>query len=152
MHKITIFMGADHAGYHLKETLKAELIRQGYEVKDCGAFKNEPEDDYPDFIYPVSKQVARTDQARGIVLGKSGAGECMVANKVKGIRAFLAVNEINVKLAREHNDANVISLGSEILSVEEAKHLVSVFLATPFSGEQRHLRRIEKIKQIEDET
>ncbi|MBI4097693.1 MAG: RpiB/LacA/LacB family sugar-phosphate isomerase [Candidatus Levybacteria bacterium] len=145
-----VYLGADHAGFEFKENLKNFLQEKGYEVEDCGAFELNPIDDYPDFIAPAARKVAETPGSFGIVLGKSGAGECIVANKIKGIRAFLGISEQNVRLAREHNDANVISFGSELVDFEKAKQLVELFLTTPFSNEDRHIRRIEKIRNLEN--
>lgn len=144
-----VFIGADHGGFELKENLKAFLHEKGYEVGDCGAFELNPNDDYPDFISVAAQSVAENPGSFGIVLGKSGAGECIVANKIKGIRAVLGVSEQNVKLAREHNDANVLSLGSEIVSEEQAKQFVQLFINTSFSNEERHKRRIGKITALE---
>jgi|SRR3989344_3668200 len=144
-----IFLATDHAGFEFKEKIKDFLKSKGYEVEDCGAFELDPDDDYPDFIAPAAEKVAETPGSFGIVLGKSGAGECIVANKIKGVRAVLGVNEHNVRLAREHNDANVLSLGSELIDEQTAKNLVELFLNTPFSNEERHKRRIEKIAALE---
>lgn len=146
-----IYLGTDHAGFEFKEQIKEYLTQEKYEVTDCGAYSFDKNDDYPDFIGKVGENVSKDADSFGIVLGKSGAGECIVANKYKGVRAFLAVNETNVKLAREHNDANVISLGSEIISIEEAKSFIKLFIQTPFSGDERHVRRINKIKEIENQ-
>jgi len=146
-----IYLGADHAGFELKEQIKSFLKEKEYEVEDCGAFSFDKNDDYPDFIAKAAKKVASDKDSKGIVLGKSGAGECIVANKIKGIRAVLGFSKENVKLAREHNDANVLSLGSEFVNEELAKELVKIFLETPFSNEERHKRRIEKIKQVENQ-
>lgn len=147
-----VFLGTDHAGFELKEEIKDFLQKEGYEVEDCGAYEFNKDDDYPDFISKAAQGVSNNlkKNACGIVLGKSGAGECMVANKIKGVRAFLAVNEKNVRLAREHNDANVISLGSEIVPLPQAKKLIKLFLETPFSNEERHKRRIKKIAALEE--
>ncbi|MBF8250148.1 MAG: ribose 5-phosphate isomerase [Candidatus Levybacteria bacterium] len=145
-----IYLGTDHAGFEFKEQIKDYLIKENYDVVDCGARIFDANDDYPDFISIVGENVGRNTDSYGIVFGKSGAGECMTANKYKGTRAFLAINEKNVRLAREHNDANIISLGSEIVTLEEAKKLIKIFLETPFSNEQRHVRRINKIKDIEN--
>lgn len=145
-----VFIGADHRGFELKGRLIDWLKKNDYQVEDCGALELNPTDDYPDFIAVAAKKVAKTPGSFGIVLGKSGAGECIVANKIKGVRAFLGVSEQNVRLAREHNDANVLSLGSEIVSEDQAKHLVELFLNTPFSNEPRHKRRIEKITALEN--
>ncbi len=147
---MTIYLGTDHAGFEFKEKIKTYLLENKYDVVDCGAFIYDKDDDYPDFCSVAAQKTAADSSSYGIVLGKSGAGECIVANKIQGVRAFLAVNEKNVVLAREHNDANVISLGSEIVSEEEAKKLVKLFLDTPFSKEPRHIRRIEKIKRLEE--
>jgi len=144
------YLAADHAGFEFKEKIKSFLLKKGFEIKDCGAFEFDKNDDYPDFISKVGKEVENNPGSYGIVLGKSGAGECMVANKYKGTRAFLAINEKNVKLAREHNNANIISLGSEIVTLQEAKKLIKLFLETPFSEDQRHVRRINKIKELEN--
>ncbi len=145
-----IYLATDHAGFTLKEKVKLFLQEQKYDVIDCGAYMYNKDDDYPDFISKAAQAVSEDpDSSRGIVLGKSGTGECIVANKYKNVRAFLAVNEKNVQLAREHNDANVMSLGSEIVSLSKAEILVTLFLETKFPGEERHNRRIEKIKEIE---
>lgn len=146
-----VYLATDHAGFELKESLKAFLITNSYEVEDCGAFTFDPIDDYPQFIALAAKKVIQTPGAAGIVFGKSGAGETIVANKITGIRAILGINEENVKLARLHNDANILSLGSQFVTPEAAQKLVNIFLTTQFSGETRHIRRIEQIKQIENE-
>ena len=146
-----VYLATDHAGFDLKESLKAFLITNGYEVEDCGAFALDPADDYPQFIALAAKKVIQTPGAAGIVFGKSGAGEAVVANKIAGIRAILGINEENVKLARLHNDANIMSLGSKFVAPEVAQALAKLFLETKFSGETRHIRRIEQIKQIENE-
>lgn len=144
-----IYLGADHAGFEFKEQIKEYLIKEQYDVVDCGAHIFDKYDDYPDFISIVGENVGKNTDSYGIVLGKSGAGECMVANKYKGVRAFLAINKKNVKLAREHNNANIISLGSEIVTLQTAKKLIRLFLETPFPGDERHVRRINKIKELE---
>ena len=144
------FLASDHEGFEVKEKVKKMLEDQGHEVEDCGAFEFNPNDDYPDFIKVAAIKVAQNLDSFGIVFGKSGAGEAMAANKIKGIRAFLAINEKNVVLARQHNDANVMSIGSELIAEGDIFKLVQLFLETPFSGEERHVRRIEKIKEIEE--
>lgn len=145
-----IYLGTDHAGFELKEKIKAFLQKEGHEVEDCGAYEFDKNDDYPDFCAKAAEGVAHNPGSFGIVFGKSGAGECIVANKIKGIRAVLCFEEENIVLAREHNDANVLSLAGGFTSDEKAKELVKTFLETPFSNEKRHVRRIEKIKQIEE--
>lgn len=145
-----VFLATDHAGFDFKEQIKAYLLERGYDVEDCGAHEFNKDDDYPDFISKAAEKVSQTLGSFGVVFGKSGAGECIVANKIKGIRAVLGVSEKNAQLARVHNDANVLSLGSEIVDLELAKKLIEIFLQTPFSNEERHIRRIEKIKRIEE--
>lgn len=144
-----IYLGTDHAGFEYKEKVKSILERMGYEMEDCGAFEFNKDDDYPDFVAVAARKVAADPSLKGIVFGKSGAGEAIVANKIKGIRAFLAVNENNVRLAREHNDANVMSVGFDFIKEEALESLLKTFLETPFSGEDRHKRRINKISQLE---
>ena len=147
-----IYLGADHAGFELKEQIKLYLQEKGHEVEDCGAFILDQTDDYPDFISKAAIGVAKDPNFRGFVFGKSGAGECIVANKIRNIRAVLGVNKENVTLSRTHNDANVLSLGTMFVNAETAKGLIKIFLETPFVGEPRHVRRIIKIKKIEHET
>jgi ribose 5-phosphate isomerase B len=148
-----IYIGTDHAGFELKEELKKFLKDLGCEVEDKGAYEFNREDDYPDFILPVVKAVAediaKDLDSRGIVIGGSGQGEAIVANKVKNIRAAVVYDEYSARMSREHNDANIVSLGTRTLSADKAKKLVKLWLETPFSNEERHKRRIEKIKTIE---
>ncbi|MFA6325297.1 MAG: RpiB/LacA/LacB family sugar-phosphate isomerase [Candidatus Paceibacterota bacterium] len=144
-----IYIGADHAGFELKGKLFSFLKDLGYEVEDKGAFELNENDDYPDFIKPVALAVASDpEHGRGVVLGGSGQGEEMSANKIKGIRAaeYYGGNLEIVKLAREHNDANILSLGARFISEEEAKEAVKIFLETEFSGDERHVRRINKLE------
>ncbi|MDO8620938.1 MAG: RpiB/LacA/LacB family sugar-phosphate isomerase [Candidatus Levybacteria bacterium] len=144
-----IYLGADHAGFELKEKVKSYLKNEEYDVEDCGAFEFDKNDDYPDFIASCAKKVAQDSNSKGLVFGKSGAGECIVANKIKRVRAVLGINKTNVELSRTHNDANVLSLGSLFVDEVLAKELTKIFINTPFSNEERHIRRIEKIKMIE---
>ncbi len=146
---VKIYLATDHAAYELKEYVKSHLIEGGYDVEDCGAMGFDPNDDYPDLIKIAAKNVSQNPGSFGVVFGKSGAGEAIVANKINGIRAVLAVNEENVKLSREHNDANVLSIGSVLIGNEKAIELIRLFVNTPFSNEERHARRIGKISQIE---
>ncbi len=147
-----VYLAADHGGFNLKETLKAYLQTQGYEAVDEGAHTLDPADDYPDFMYPAAQKIGSDLDARGIFLCRSGAGAAIVANKVRGVRAVVAHTVDEAKHAREHNDANVVSLSSDSLSAEESRDIVSVFLGTSFSGEERHLRRLKKILKIEEST
>jgi len=145
-----IYLGTDHAGFELKEKIKSYLLEKGFEVEDCGAFEFDKNDDYPDFISKAAKKTSEDSSSFGIVFGKSGAGECIAANKIKKIRAVLGFNTENVRLAREHNDANILSLGSAFVDEELAKSLVNIFIATKFTNEERHVRRIEKIANMEN--
>lgn len=143
-----IYLGADHAGFELKEKLKSYLIETGYDAEDIGNFVYDEKDDYPDFIRKAADAVAKDpENNKGIILGGSGQGEAMVANRVKGIRAAVVFNynEDIIRLSREHNDANVLSLAARFLSEEEAKKIVKLWLETEFLGEERHKRRILKI-------
>lgn len=166
-----IYIGTDHTGFELKEKLKAYLpeLGLGYEVVDCGAFEFNSDDDYPDFITPVAIAVAEAEGAgpeleerRGVILGGSGQGEAMCANRIKGVRAAVFYgqedlekeSEVNgeksadtfkiVELARKHNNANVISIGTRFVTEDEAKFAIELFLSTKFSGDERHIRRINK--------
>ncbi|MDO8633438.1 MAG: RpiB/LacA/LacB family sugar-phosphate isomerase [Candidatus Wildermuthbacteria bacterium] len=144
-----IYLGADHAGFELKEVIKNYLKEQGKEVEDLGAYELNEEDDYPDFVRPVAKAVANDpERNRGIVLGGSGQGEAIVANKTKGVRAALYYggDKEVVRLSRAHNDTNVLSLGARFLTKEQAIEAVDLWLKTPFEG-GRHEKRIEKIEQ-----
>src|SRR5713226_1999779 len=128
-----ISLGSDHAGFRYKEKVKAFLTELGHEVKDFGTFNEEPVD-YPVFIRPAAEAVARGECDRGIVLGGSGNGEAMVANKVRGIRCALCWNLESARLSRQHNDANVLSLGQRLLALETALEIVKLWLSTPFEG------------------
>jgi ribose 5-phosphate isomerase B len=144
-----IYIGSDHAGFALKEKLIPFLKELGHEVEDKGAFSLDPQDDYPDFVKPVAEAVSNVPEAKGIVLGGSGEGEAMAADGFPNVRAAVWYGgdlEI-VRLSREHNDANILSLGARFIGEEEAKSAVRLWLETPFSGEARHMRRIEKLDQ-----
>ena len=140
-----ISLGSDHAGFRYKEKVKQLLVSLGHEVKDCGTFSEEPVD-YPLFIRPAAEAVASGECERGIVFGGSGNGEAMVANKVHGVRCALCWNEESARLNRQHNDANVLSLGQRMMSLPLALRIVEVWLATPFEG-GRHVARIQKIEE-----
>jgi ribose 5-phosphate isomerase B len=144
-----IHIATDHAGLDLSHFLIRELTKQGHEVFDHGPTSYEPLDDYPSFCIKAALAVVADQQAGvqalGIVLGGSGNGEQIAANKVKGIRAALAWNESTAKLAREHNDANVIAIGARQHTQDEVLHLIELFIAEPFSQDERHVRRIGKI-------
>lgn len=146
----TVYIGADHAGFELKEGLKPFLGSLGYEVKDRGAYNFNQDDDYPDFIFSVAESMAQDNNSKGIVIGGSGQGEAMAANKVGGVRAAVVYDEYSAKMSRQHNDANVMAIGARTLNIEEAKKLIKLWLETPFSNEERHIRRIKKIAEIEN--
>ena len=141
-----IFIASDHAGFELKQKLIAHLRGQGREVKDYGPLHLDLGDDYPNLILPLAHAVA-LEGGMGIALGGSGQGEAMVCNRVKGVRAAVYYGgalEV-VKLSRQHNDANVLALGARFVNFDEAKAAVELWLATPFSGEERHARRIKEL-------
>ena len=142
-----IYIGGDHAGFELKGKLIGYLKNAGHEVVDKGPLAFNPTDDYPDFIKSVAETVARETGTKGIVIGKSGQGEAMCANRFNKVRAALYYGgsmEI-VRLSREHNDANILSLGAGFLGEHEALEAVETWLKTPFSGDERHVRRIAKL-------
>ena len=141
-----IYIATDHAGLDLKNSIKSYLINSGYEVNDHGAHEYDPLDDYPDFIFPCAKAVAKDIDSRGIILGGSGQGEAMAANRIKGVRAAVFYNgpsEI-VKLSREHNNANILSLGARFMTEDEIYTILEMWLSEPF-GEGRHQKRIDKL-------
>ncbi len=138
-----IAIASDHAGFDYKERIREHLAAAGHDVKDFGAFSAE-RCDYPDFIRPAAEAVAQVEYERGIVLGGSGNGEAMVANRVGGVRCSLCWDLRSARLAREHNNANVLSLGQRMMAVEKALEIVDLWLATAFDG-GRHQARIDKI-------
>ncbi|MFJ8475760.1 ribose-5-phosphate isomerase [Kitasatospora sp. NPDC094011] len=144
-----VYLGSDHAGYELKNHLVEWLKGAGHEPVDCGPHIYDAEDDYPPFCLRAAERTAADQDALGIVIGGSGNGEAIAANKVKGVRAALAWSVQTAELGRQHNDANVISIGGRMHTVEEAVKFVEVFLATPYSGEARHTRRIEMLSEYE---
>ena len=141
-----IHLATDHAGLELKNIIKEHLENQGHVVIDHGAHEYDALDDYPDFIFPCAKAVAADPKSRGIILGGSGQGEAMTANRVKGVRAVVFYNgpEEIVKLSREHNNANILSLGARFMNQAEIYDVIEMWLAEPFEG-GRHQRRIEKL-------
>lgn len=162
-----IFIGADHTGFEIKGKLIAYLEGEGHEVADQGAFAADPGDDYPDFILPVARAVAADPASRGIVIGGSGQGEAIAANKVPGARAAVFYGPVPaqgavdadgrrsddpyeiVRLARMHNDANILSLGARFITRDQTHQAIDAFLNTPFSGEERHIRRLAEIAESE---
>ncbi len=144
-----IHLGCDHAGFELKNTIKAHLEAANYEVVDHGAHEFDPLDDYPAFCIAAAEAVAAEMNSLGIVIGGSGNGEQIAANKVIGVRAALAWSVETAKLAREHNNANVIGLGARMHSEGEAIEIVEAFIFTKFSNDARHIRRIDQLTEYE---
>ena len=144
-----VHIGGDHAAYELLGELVSFLEAEGHEVTNHGPHTLDPEDDYPVFVLRAAEAVAADPDSLGVVLGGSGNGEQMAANKVAGIRAALCYNTELATLAREHNNAQVISIGGRMNTVEEATAMVAAFLATPFSGASRHQRRIDMVSAYE---
>lgn len=141
-----IHLATDHAGYELKESLKKMLVAGGYDIIDHGADSFDAGDDYPDFIIPAAQAVAMDIGSMGIILGGSGQGEAMAANRIPRVRAavYYGGDTKIVTMAREHNDANVLSIGARFATQEEAEQAVKIFLETAFSKDERHVRRINK--------
>ena len=141
-----IHLATDHAGLDLKNTIKEFLLGKGYDVTDHGAHEYDALDDYPDFIFPCARAVAADSSSRGIILGGSGQGEAMAANRIKGVRAAVFYNgpEEIIKLSREHNNANILSLGARFMSEKEIYKIIELWLEEPFEG-GRHERRIAKL-------
>ncbi len=149
MKKDVIYLGADHAGFRLKEQIKKYLLAQKSMVIDLGNLKLDKNDDYPDFGYKVAKAVAKDKNSNGILICGSSFGVCIVANKVRGIRAVSIDNVKDAKLSREHNDANVLCLSGWNLKFDLAKKIIVVWLKTKFSNAPRHKRRLAKIRKYE---
>ncbi|MGH3329679.1 MAG: ribose-5-phosphate isomerase [Nocardioidaceae bacterium] len=144
-----VHLGSDHAGLELKEHLLNWLTDQGHEAVDHGPFVYDALDDYPVFCLRAAAAVADEEGSLGVVVGGSGNGEQMAANKVKGVRAALVWSEETAVLAREHNNANVISVGGRMHNLDEMTRFIDVFLNTPYSGEERHTRRIAMLSEYE---
>jgi ribose 5-phosphate isomerase B len=147
---VKVHIGSDHAGLEFKNRIVKHLESKGHTVVDHGPHSFDPLDDYPVFCIPTAQAVANEPGSFGIVLGGSGNGEQIAANKVKGVRAALVWSKEIAKLAREHNDANVISLGGRMHDESLCLELVDIFLATPFTGDERHVRRIGLISNYEE--
>jgi ribose 5-phosphate isomerase B len=145
-----IHIGSDHAGLEFKNELIEHLVAGGHDVTDHGPYQFDALDDYPDFCIPAAEAVSKDPASLGIVLGGSGNGEQIAANKVKGVRAALVWSVETAKLAREHNNANVIAVGQRQHSAQEVKSFIDAFIATPFPGDERHARRIAKIAAYEN--
>ncbi|MGW3487421.1 ribose-5-phosphate isomerase [Streptomyces sp. NPDC001054] len=144
-----VYLGSDHAGYELKNHLVEWLTEHGHEPVDCGPHLYDAQDDYPPFCLRAAERTAADPEALGVVIGGSGNGEQIAANKVEGVRCALAWSVETSKLGREHNNANVVSVGARMHSTDEATSFVEVFLSTPYSEEPRHTRRIEMLTAYE---
>ena len=144
-----VHLGCDHAGFEFKNLLAEHLLANGHEVVDHGAHEYDALDDYPPFCVAAAQAVVADDGSLGVVMGGSGNGEQIAANKVAGVRAALAWSVETASLARQHNNANVIGLGARMHSTEDAFAIVDAFLATPFSGDERHQRRIDLLSRFE---
>src|SRR4051794_12511935 len=144
-----VYLGSDHAGFELKNHLAEWLTARGHEAVDCGPATYDAQDDYPPFVMLAASRTAGDPGTLGIVIGGSGNGEAIAANKVDGVRAALAWNDDTARLAREHNDANVISVGARMHTSEEATRFVEIFVETPFTGAERHARRIAMLTEYE---
>ncbi|MCL6641222.1 MAG: ribose-5-phosphate isomerase [Candidatus Rokubacteria bacterium] len=146
-----VYLGSDHAGFDLKQYLIGKLRERGDDPVDVGPATLDPEDDYPPFCLHAAARVVGDPGSLGIVIGGSGNGEQIAANKVPGVRAALAWNDVTARLARQHNDANVVALGARMHSADQAWQITLAFLDTPFSGEPRHRRRIDQVMAYERE-
>ena len=147
-----IFLASDHAGFALKEKVKQHLKKKHLSFQDIGPFSLDKEDDYPDYVIPAAEKVAKARNSIGIIFGSSGQGEAMVANKVRGVRAAVIYN-YNPKiiaLSKEHNDANILSIGARFLKEKQVIQAVDLWLNTKFSNEKRHIRRLKKITSYEN--
>ncbi len=162
-----IYVATDHAGFHLKEFVKGYLQKAGYKVVDCGAYTFDKNDDFTDFIAKAARAVSKDTESRAVIFGGSGQGEAMLANKYKNVRAtvfygpYAPLGEIDatgktssnrfeiIKLSRAHNDANVLSFGARFVTEADVSKALDIWLTTPFSGQERHKRRIDKISKIE---
>jgi len=146
---VRIALGADHAGFEFKQQVSAILLSLGHEVDDVGAHSFDPLDDYPDFARPVAEAVATGSADRGLLVCGSGVGASITANKITGIRAAMCHDTYSARQGVEHDDMNVLCLGARVVGIELARELIAAFLGARFSAEERHMRRLEKIKAIE---
>jgi len=146
---VRVYLGSDHAGFDLKQRLVEHLRGLGHDPVDCGPPSFDPEDDYPPYVLLAASRTASDPESFGIVLGGSGNGEAIAANKVPGVRCALAFSDDTARLGREHNNANVLSLGARMYDEETAIRFAELFLSTPFSDAPRHVRRIDQLSAYE---
>ena len=144
-----IFLGADHAGFKLKEDIKKFLDKLGFEYMDLGVYSDETSSDYPKTAFKLANKVAKQDDGKGILMCGTGTGEVIAANKVRGIRAANCFDEYTARMSREHNDSNVLCLGARVMDKKIAEKIVKTWLETGFSNEPRHIRRLKQIENIE---
>ena len=147
-----VYLGSDHAGLELKSHLIRHLTDAGHEPVDCGPYEYDPEDDYPPYCFEAAQRVLADPGSLGVVIGGSGNGEQIAANKVPGVRCALAWSEETARLGREHNDAQVVSIGARMHTADDATSFVDAFLATSFSGGERHARRLRLVSEFEVST
>jgi ribose 5-phosphate isomerase B len=147
---VRVYLGSDHAGFELKARLVQWLTQAGHEPVDCGPSTYQPDDDYPVYVMRAASSAVADAGSLGIVIGGSGNGEQIASNKVRGVRAALAWSDETARLARQHNDANVLSLGAREYSIDDAVGFAKVFVETPFSGVERHKRRLDMIAAYEE--
>lgn len=145
-----IFLGSDHAGFELKGRLVERLRDLGHDPVDCGPEKYDPADDYPPYVMAAASATVQESGTLGIVIGGSGNGEAIAANKIRGVRCALAFSDETARLGREHNDANVLSLGARMFDTATAMRFAEIFVATAFSGDPRHVRRIGQLTSFEE--
>ncbi len=145
MKETYVYLGSDHAGFTLKQSVQAHLQKGGYKVVDLGVFAAEPPADYPDIAHEVAEKVRENHGGRGILICGTGIGMCMAANKLPGVRAAVCESTQTVEMSRRHNDANILCLGGRVLKPEMALDMIDVFMKTPFENEERHTRRVQKI-------
>jgi len=150
--KEKIFLSGDHAGFKIKEKVKPWLEKKGYIIKDFGPFKQTKKDDYPDYVIPMAKAVAKTKNSRGIIIAGSGQGEVIAANRIHGVRTVLyygcpSPSRI-LKLSRAHNNSNVLSMGEFFMNEREMKKAITIWLKAPFSEKPRHKRRLRKLERL----
>jgi ribose 5-phosphate isomerase B len=145
-----VYLASDHGGFFYKEEIQKHLEGKGYDVVDCGNEEYDKDDDYTDFVFPLAKKVVKDKGSFGVILGRSGNGELIAANKVKGIRAAMGCSPKMAEIARKHNDANVLSLGADHINLQQALSAVDVFLRTEFLGKERYQRRIKATDKYEN--
>lgn len=143
-----LYLAADHGGFDLKNSLKKYLKELGYQYQDLGAEKLKPDDDYPDYAKLVAAKIQADKQSLGILICSTGLGMCLAANKIRGIRAVSPFDEQGAQQSRQHLNANILCLGERLLSQDQAKKIVKVWLEAEFSGEERHIRRLRKIEKL----